>query len=113
MTDFERGLRNSLSSAFPSATIDGCLFEAWNKQFAAQVGHAHPTIWNFLAAVYIEQSSTDEKFLFEANGDEPPRRKKRYVTRDRRIEHLVQSYQPDLDKLIPYLDSLRNLMIEN
>ena len=26
MTDFERGLRNSLFSAFPSATIDGCLF---------------------------------------------------------------------------------------
>ena len=26
MTDFERGLRNSLSSTFPSATIDGCLF---------------------------------------------------------------------------------------
>ena len=26
MTDFERGLRNSISSAFPSATMDGCLF---------------------------------------------------------------------------------------
>ena len=26
MTDFERGLRNSLSSAFPSATVDDCLF---------------------------------------------------------------------------------------
>ena len=26
MTDSERGLRNSISSAFPSATMDGCLF---------------------------------------------------------------------------------------
>ena len=26
MTDFERGLRNSLSYAFPLATMDGCLF---------------------------------------------------------------------------------------
>ena len=84
-----------------------------NKQFAVQVGHAHPIIWNFITTVYIEQSSTDEKFLFEGNGDEPPRGKKRYVTRDRRIDHLVQSYEPNLDKLIPYLDSLRNVMIEN
>ena len=52
--------------------------EAWNKQFAVQVGHAHPTIWNFMATVYIEQSSTNEKFLFEGNGHEPPRGKKRY-----------------------------------
>ena len=66
-----------------------------------------------MATVYIEQSSTDEKFLFEGNGDEPPRGKKRYVTRDRRIDHLVQSYEPNLDKLIPYLDSLKNVMIEN
>ena len=66
-----------------------------------------------MATVYIEQSSTDEKFLFEGNGDESPQRKKRYVTRDRRIEHLVQSYEPNLDKLITYLDSLRNVMVDN
>ena len=66
-----------------------------------------------MATVYIEQSSTDEKFLFEGNGDEPPRRKKRYVTRERRIEHIVQSYEPNLDKLIAYLDSLKNVMVEN
>ena len=32
-----------------------------------------------------------------------------YVTRDRRIEHLVQSYEPNLNKLIAYLDFLRNV----
>lgn len=26
--------------------------EAWNKQFAVLVGHAHPTIWNFMATLY-------------------------------------------------------------
>ena len=63
-----------------------------------------------MATVYIEQSSIDEKFLSEGNGDEPdPRRKKLYVTRDRRIEHLVQSYEPNLNKLIAYLDFLRNV----
>ena len=66
-----------------------------------------------MATVYIEQSSTDEKFLFEGNGDQLFRSKKRYVTRDRRIEHLVQFYEPNLDKLLAYLDSLRNVMVEN
>ena len=29
MTDFERGLLNSLSSVFLSSTMDGCLFHFW------------------------------------------------------------------------------------
>ena len=52
-------------------------------------------------------SSIDEKFLLEGNGDQSPRRKKRHVTRDKRIAHLVEDY--DRDQLIPYLDSLRML----
>ena len=38
--------------------------EDWNRQFAVQVGHVHPTIWNFMAAVYMELI-TDEKFQKE------------------------------------------------
>ena len=86
---------------------------AWIKKFAVQIGHAHPTIWNFMAADYMEQSLTEEKFIFEHNGDEPPRRKKRNVTRDRRINHLVESYYPNQDNLITYLDSLRDVMVED
>ena len=73
--------------------------EAWNMQFAVQVGHVHPTIWIFMATVYLEQSSTDKKFIFKHNGDEPPARKKRHGTRDRRIAHLVESYDPNQDHI--------------
>ena len=52
--------------------------EAWNKQFAIQVGHSHQTMWNFLATMFMKQSSTEDNFL-EGNGDQPPRRKKRHV----------------------------------
>ena len=54
---------------------------------------------------------TDKKLILEGNGDQPPRRKKRHVTRDRRIAHLVEAY--DRDQVIPYLDSLRNVMVAN
>ena len=42
-----------------------------------QVGHAHPVIWNELN---VEQSYTDEKFLFKGNGDELTRSKKSQVS---------------------------------
>ena len=61
--------------------------------------------------MHMDQSSTDEKFLLEVNEDKPPRRKKGHMTRDRRIARLVEAY--DLDQLIPYLDSLRNVMVAN
>lgn len=90
--------------------------EAWNKQFAALVGHAHPTIWNFMSSMFMEQSSTDEKMLLQRNGDEPPRRKKRHVVRDTRLYHRVLAYDSesldDVALLISYLDSLRDVMEE-
>ncbi len=90
--------------------------EAWNKQFAALVGHAHPTIWNFMSAMFMEQSSTDEKMLLQRNGDQPPRRKKRHVIRDTRLYNRVLAYYPesldDSSALITYLDFLRDVMAE-
>ena len=90
--------------------------EAWNKQFAALVGHAHPTIWNFMSSMFMEQSSTDERMLLQRNGDEPPRRKKCHVIRDTRLYHRVLAYDSesldDVATLISYLDSLRDIMAE-
>ena len=45
--------------------------------------------------MYMEQSSTDEKFLLEGNGDQTPRCKKRHVTERKRIAHLVEAYDRD------------------
>ena len=33
------------------------------NKHAANVGHSKPTEWSFVAAMYMEQSSTDEKIL--------------------------------------------------
>ena len=35
--------------------------ESFNKTFSTVVGHAHPTIYNFLSAVHLEQASTEGK----------------------------------------------------
>ena len=48
--------------------------ESWNKELAANVVYTKPTVWSFLAAMYMEQSSTDEKILEEACGDPPEAR---------------------------------------
>ena len=87
--------------------------EAWNKQFAGLVGHAHPIIWAFMAAMFLEQTSTDEKMLLQRNGDAASDRKKRHVTRDSRIYNLVVSYDSEMleesTTLIANLDDLRDV----
>ena len=84
--------------------------ESWNKQFAATVGHSKPTLWNFLAAMYLEQSSTDEKILKASCGDAPEARKKKNIIKDMMILHTVEDYDPVTMDLVVYLDSLRNVM---
>ena len=75
------------------------------------VGHSHPTIWNFLQAVYVEQSTTDEIILKESYGDAPPaKRARQLITKDRRPAHLVEVY--DDQDLVSHLDMLRNAMAE-
>ena len=66
--------------------------ESWNKEFAANVEHSKPTVWSFLAALYLEQSCTDEEILNEACGDPPEARKikKKHTIKDRRIRYAVE-----------------------
>ena len=80
--------------------------EAWNNAFASIVGHSNPTIWNLLSAIFLEQSSTDEKHIHMRIGDDAPRRKKRHVTKDIRVLHLVDNFDADRSELLGYLDSL-------
>ena len=71
------------------------------------MGHSNPTIFNFLLAMFLEQADTDEKILKESHGDHPPAKKRRQQTKDRRIHHIVSTY--DLDTFpLDYLDRLRN-----
>jgi len=65
--------------------------ESWNKKFSALVGHANPTIYNFIAAVQMEHSSTDKKILANSLGEQPPKRKKANSDKDRRIFSIVRN----------------------
>ena len=65
---------------------------------------------NFLAVMYLEQSSTDEKMLKESCGDAPEAHKKKYIIKDSRILNAVERYDPGTMDLVVNLDSLRNVM---
>ena len=58
------------------------LVESWYKKFCTLLGH--PTIYNFIAAVQMEQSSTDGKISAYMIGEQPPKRKKANDDKDRR-----------------------------
>ena len=64
--------------------------ESW--KFFALVGHANPTIYYFIAAVQMQQSSTDKKILANSLGEQPPKRKKANSDKDIRILSIVQNY---------------------
>ena len=69
--------------------------ESFNKTFSSVVGHAHPTIYNFLSAVHLEQASTEGKMHSYRRGVQPPKRKRRYLEKDTRLKHIVSSVRPD------------------
>ena len=54
--------------------------ESFNKTFSSVVGRAHPTIYNFLSAVHLEQASTEGKINPYRRGVQPPKR--RYLEKD-------------------------------
>lgn len=83
--------------------------ESWNKKFSLTLGHSNPTIYNFISALQLEQSSTDGKILAYNVGEMPPRRKRRNVEKDRRIHTVVENYDAYEGNVIAYLDLLNSV----
>ena len=77
--------------------------ESFNKTFSSVVGHAHPTICNFLSAVQLEQASTEGKMHSYRRGIQPPKRKRRY------LKHIVSTYHTYENNVAAYLDLLAQL----
>ncbi|XP_063683673.1 uncharacterized protein LOC134818169 [Bolinopsis microptera] len=84
--------------------------ESWNKKFSTILGHSNPTIYNFITALQMEQSSTDGKHAAYLVGENPPKRKKDHSDKDRRIHRIVQTYHAYEDDVLNYLDLLRSVM---
>ena len=78
--------------------------ESFNETFAAVVGHAHPTIFNFVSAVQLEQASTEGKVKCFKKGLPHPKRKKEYVEKDIAIKNMVDSYDSYEDNIFDYLE---------
>ena len=76
--------------------------ESFNKTFSDVVGHSNPTIYNFLSAVQLEQSSTEGKITSYRQGRQPPARKKRWFGKDA-AEGIVSNYHLYENRLMKYL----------
>ena len=83
--------------------------ESFNKTFSSVVGHAHPTIYNFLSAVHLEQASTVGKMHSYSCGVQPLKRKRRYLEKDTRLKHIVSTYHTYENNVAAYLDLLAQL----
>ena len=83
--------------------------ESFNKMFSEVVGHSNPTIYNFLAAVQLEQASTEGKISSYRQGRQPPARRKRWVEKDGSMQRIVRNYHLYEDRLMEYLDELAAL----
>ena len=83
--------------------------ESFNRTFSDVVGHSNPTIYNFLSAVRLEQSSTEGKISSYRQGRQPPARKKRWVGKDAAMKRIVGNYHLYDNRLMEYLDELAQL----
>ena len=80
--------------------------ESFNKKFSNVIGHSHPTIFNFLSAVQLEQASTEGKIYSYRRGMQPPQRKKKYLEKDAEVKHIVSTYHTYENNVLHYLDLL-------
>ena len=74
--------------------------ESLNKRFSIVLGHSNPTIYNFISALQMEQSSTDGNIADYMVGEMPPRRKKTHSDKDRRIHSIVENYHTYEDDVL-------------
>ncbi|KAL5248806.1 hypothetical protein ACHWQZ_G017858 [Mnemiopsis leidyi] len=83
--------------------------ESFNKTFSDVVGHSKPSIYNFLSAVQLEQSSTEGKITSCRQGRQPPARKKRWVGKDAAMKRIVGNYHLYENRVTEFLDELSQL----
>ena len=67
-------------------------------------------MYNFIAAVQMEQCSTDGKISVYMIGEQSPKRKKANDDKDRRILSIVQNYRIYEDDVLRYIDFLKRAM---
>lgn len=67
--------------------------EGWHRRFSHHLLCSHPSIWMFIGLLQTEEAATAKKLARVDAGEAEPPRKKRYVTVDKRLVRLAQSYE--------------------
>ena len=67
--------------------------EAWNFRFNTLLGRRHPNLHVFLEALLKEEEYSESSRRAIDLGEEPPRKKRKYIRNDVRIERVVRRFQ--------------------
>ena len=67
--------------------------EAWNSRFNTLLGRRHPNLHVFLGALLNEEEYSESSRRSIDLGEDPPRKKRKYVRNDVRIERVVRRFQ--------------------
>uniref|UniRef100_A0A5S6R5K6 GOLD domain-containing protein n=1 Tax=Trichuris muris TaxID=70415 RepID=A0A5S6R5K6_TRIMR len=73
--------------------------EAAHRRLKSELGVDHPTIWRFIDGLRTVQAGRDQHFECFVRGDEPPRKRQRYLLAGERIRLTVGRFHADSDLL--------------
>lgn len=67
--------------------------EAGHRRLQAEFGVDHPNLWKFIDTLRIVQKSTDQIYESFVRGDEPPKKRQKYIKADARILNIVEEFE--------------------
>ena len=69
--------------------------EGWQCRFETEVGAHHPNIWRFVKCLQKEHSFNEVQIEQHVAGIEAEPSRKRYADAAKRIQRLVEAFDPD------------------
>jgi len=82
--------------------------ESWNRDFAALVGHNHPSAWHAVEALQQDAAASTTLLLQNSRGQLPAKRVKRSMAGPQQQLHMISSERRDGVRSIP--DTLRAVL---
>ena len=66
--------------------------EGWNNKVSRYINIAHPNVYQVIKFFKDEESQSKTKLLQLEQGNNPPKRRKQYVDKDKQITEIKRSY---------------------
>ena len=79
--------------------------KGWYNGFSSLIGCAHPTVWKFLDALWLEQALTDIKITSHLTRNLLEPRSQKWVKHDQRLNTVIEKYD-HYDDVLDYLKVL-------